>query len=247
MELKKLLGVVLYSVLLWVTGVEASSLQTPQSTLYNYHNSICQQDDFISGIGSSGTLGVLGWFFAGGTATVSSSPSINHLGLFTKNTSAVANTVSYQLLSGSQPQVLSTVPYYVTWIAELNNNDGDTIFRVGMTGGGTVSPTTGSGAYFEKAAADTNWFLVTAVGGVAVRTDSGVAVDTNWHNFKIVHVVSPTDSYAFWLDNVLVGTRTTNLPNTGVQPFTHIVNTTANAKSYNVDYFEWCVTGFARP
>lgn len=246
MELKKLISAVLCSVLLCATGVEASSLQTPQSPLYNYHNSLCQQDDFISGSTSTGTIGVLGWFAAGGTGTTTTGP-LEHPGLYTRSTSAVANTVSHVLLSGTQSQILPTAVYYSIWVNRLNNNDGDTIFRVGLTNSGTVTPPVSSGAYFEKAAADTNWFLVTMVGAVAARTDSGVAVDTDWHTFKVIHNVLPTESYEYWLDRVLVGTRTTNIPTLGMQPFSHIVNTTANAKTFDIDYFEWCVTGFARP
>lgn len=236
----------LCSIVLSSSLVQASDVTAPQIPLYNYHNSLCQQDDFISSFGGSGSTGVLGWFIAGGTGSLTSSGDINRPGTYNKSTTAAANTVSYILLGGTQPQILPTAPYFLTWINRLNNNDGDTIFRVGMTNSGTVNPPASNGAYFEKAAADTNWFLVTMVGAVAVRTDSGVAVDTNWHIFKIVHNVLPSDSYQFWLDGVLVGTRTTNLPSLGMQPFSHIVNTTANAKTFDIDYFEWCVFGITR-
>lgn len=215
-------------------------------SLYNYRNNIMLQDEFISGVTSSGTIGVLGWFSAGGTGVTIGNVEANRIGLFQKSTSAVANTVAHLLLSGTQSQIPITAIYTNVWITKLNNNDGDTIYRVGLTSGGTLNPTVSNGVFFEKAAADTNWFLVTVLGGVAMRTDSGIAVDTNWHNFKIVHNVAPVDSYAFWLDGVLVGTITTNLPNGAIQPFIHIVNTTANAKTFDVDYFEITITGFSR-
>lgn len=246
MELKKTIIGLMCSVVLWCSVVDASSIQVPQSPLYNYHNSLCQQDEFITGFGTSGTTGTMGWFIGGGTNTMNASGDINRPGITTKSTTAAANTVSYILLNGSQFQILPSAPYFITWIARLNNNDGDTIFRIGMTNSGTVSPLSSNGAYLEKAAADTNWFLVTMVGAVAVRTDSGVAADTNWHTFKIVHNVLPSESYEYWLDNVLVGTRTTNIPTLGMQPFSYIVNTTANAKTFDIDYFEWCVYGISR-
>lgn len=69
------------------------------------------------------------------------------------------------------------------------------------------------GAYFsyDRAVSGANWFCKTSDNGVRTSVDSGVAVDTNYHKFKIV--VNPTGtSVAFYVDGTLVATIVTNIP-----------------------------------
>lgn len=67
------------------------------------------------------------------------------------------------------------------------------------------------GIFFRGAFGDTNWQACTANSSTQTTTDTGVAIDTNWKEFKI-EVNSAGTSAAFYLNGSLVATNTTNLP-----------------------------------
>jgi hypothetical protein len=68
------------------------------------------------------------------------------------------------------------------------------------------------GAYFEYIrTTDVNWRYNTASNSTRTKNSSTSAVDTNWVNLKIV-VDGTTPSARFYINNVLVGTITTNIP-----------------------------------
>ncbi len=76
-----------------------------------------------------------------------------------------------------------------------------------------------SGAWFEKVAGTPNWLCSrqTVAGGAITTVDSGVAVDLNWHRFRIVWVGANADDSGasrllYFIDGVLVANVTTALP-----------------------------------
>ena len=209
-----------------------SELTSQKSALYPFHNVIELQDDFLTGGVSSGTLGSLGWFMAGGTNTGVAGEA-GAPGIFRKETSAVINTFGALLLSGTQTAIDAASLHDSLWRARLNTNDANTAVRIGYSNTCTVNPT--NGYYFEKAAADTNWFAVTNNGGVTTRTDTGIAVDTNFHYF---YVVKQSASVLYSIDSGAFTTITTNIPATDEQPCAQITNTAAANKTIDFDYFQ---------
>ena len=233
-------GVLLLLSCLYVVPVSASDLTQQQSVLYPYKSTIELQDDFLSGNASTGTIGALGWFLTGTSSLNSESANP---GFIRKDTSAVAATVSSLLLSGLQANINYQTTRTAVWLARLNTNDANTTMRIGESSGCTVSPIV-SGLYFEKLDADTNWFAVTRNAGVQTRTDTTVAVNTNFNTFTI-SIIGAGTSVIFSINGTLV-TNTTNIFPGLTSPCAQIVNSAAAAKTFDVDYFQIRLTGLTR-
>lgn len=220
----------------------SSDLIIQPSVLYPYQSTITLQDDFISGSTGSGTIGALGFGFGGGTTTTIAAET-NRNGILRRDTGAVINTIGTLILNPNTSSLFqATLPHRVLWIERLNTNDANTEIRIGAANPINTNPPT-DGEYFEKLAADTNYFCVTRSAGAQTRTDTGVAVNTVFNNFLLGRI---SGSVQFMLNNVTVCTHTTNLPSVSMNPFTQIINTAAAAKTHDHDYFELTITGLTR-
>ena len=83
--------------------------------------------------------------------------------------------------------------------------------------------------YFERLAADTNWFGVGRVSGVQTRTDTGVALIADWFNLKMRRVSDTVVAFSVnGAAEVLVSSNTPIASNTMVFGF-QIIPTTANS------------------
>ena len=83
-----------------------------------------------------------------------------------------------------------------------------TELTMGFAEANMFSPT--NSACFEITGTEGNWRARTSVGGVATTTDTGVPISlTAWHKLKIV---ATSTSVAFYVDDVLKATHTTNIP-----------------------------------
>lgn len=212
-------------------------------SIYDYRTTIKLQDDFIAGSTTSAAIGTLGWTFANGSITKLEGEA-NHPGIIRRSTGAVSGTVAtFFIYNSAQPFIPAGSSYDIVWLFRLNTNDANTTVRIG-THSMTITDPPGSGEYLEKLDADTNWFFVTRNGGTQTRTNTGVAVGTDWVTLRPVK--TGNTSVAFYLNGVLVGTSTTNLPAVGVNPAVTIVNSTAAAKTIDFDYFELDLTGLSR-
>lgn len=222
--------------------VWGSDLQIQQSKLYPYKSIIEIQDDFIGGNTISGSIGVLGWL-SNGTLTASSASTTNRMGVVQIDTTAVINTPA-RINFGQNSFVYDpSNPYSLLWALKLDTNDANTTFRFGASNPVQNNPPT-HGIYIEKLDADTNWFCVTRAGGVQTRTDSTVAVDTNYHTFTITRTSS---GVVFSIDNTSVcGTHTTNIPTTFIDPVVYIINSAAASKTATIDYFQLRIYGIVR-
>lgn len=219
-----------------------SDLRSQQNTLYPYRSSIFLQDDFLSGTTSGGNVGELGFTISGGTATIQASAA-NRLGVIRRDTSAVINTATTMPLYASSSAIDPSLSHSVFWIARVNTNDANTQLKIGSQNS-AFSLAPGEGIYFEKLDPDTNWFCVTRAGGVQTRTDSTVAVSTNFDTFFYQRNSS---GVTFKINNADVcGTHTTNIPTAFINPSVSIQNSAAAAKTVDIDYFEFILTGLTR-
>jgi len=220
----------------------ASDVSQPQSVLYPFKNSIMVQEDFLNGINTAGQIGSLGFTTAGGleTAIVGSA---NRFGIIQVDTSAVINTVASMFLNNPGTLILPANDHSVLWVSQLNTNDANTLVRIGAFESPIGNPPA-DGIYFEKLAADTNWFCVTRAAGVQTRTDSTVAVGTAYKNFKYTRNSSGVQ---FTLDQTNVcSVMTTNIPTLGLRATVELFNSAAASKTLDNDYFELRISGITR-
>jgi hypothetical protein len=234
---------VLFFVLLVCTPTRAlcSDEQIQNYILYPYQTGFSLQEDFVGALTSSGSVGNLGMGTANGTTTSPASET-SRPGLLRRDTSAVINTVtSTYLYPHSSLVFASDLPHRILWVIRLNTNDADTQVRIGAANSITGLPP-GTGIYFEKLGADTNWFCVTESGAIT-RTDSGVAVNTSFTTFEYRRTSAQVD---FLINGVQVCSNTTNLPTALFNPFTQLYNLAAASKTMDHDYFEVNVQGLTR-
>lgn len=200
---------------------------------YLYNSQVYIQDDFIFGTTSDGSVGSLGFNISG---TLTAGPLVaNRPGILTVSTGAVSGTIARLNTFGGQTRY--DVLNVTTWVFNVVTNDINTIVRAGNSSSWGTDPPT-DGAYFERLDTDTNWYCVTRAGSVsATRIDTGIASSTTYRKFT---VVTSASQVLFYIDNVLVGTQTTNIPSAGttIVPGIHIKNSAAASKSINIDYFE---------
>lgn len=99
----------------------------------------------------------------------------------------------------------------------MNNNTG-AFARFGL-GNDVVGADHTNGVYFEfDRATSTAWRIVTASSSSRTKTTTGVtATGSTWFTLKL-EVNAAATSVAFWIDGVLVGTHTTNIPTANTQP-----------------------------
>lgn len=219
--------------------VWGSDIQTRQSNLYPYQNSIFLQDDFLTGIAASGSLGTLGWNLTG---SVTAAASItNRLGFYNLSTTAVSGTLA-RINWYANNLIDPALPTALTFIVRPNHNDTNTTIRIGAYANVSANPPD-NGIYFEKLDADTNWFCITRAAAVQTRTDSSTAVGTSFANFTYVR---SSTGVAFFINGVQVCSQSTNIPTTFTSPILFIINSAAASKTMDVDYFELKITGISR-
>lgn len=220
----------------------ASTVQIQESTLYPFQSSMEISDDFMNGTQASGAIGELGWAIDGGSAN--GQPGVaSHPGMQRIDTSAVSGTQPDLFLSSSLSSTVPTDSHRVMWVGRLNNNDANTTMRHGMNDQVTTNPPT-NGIYIEKLDADTNYFCVTRNAAVQTRVDSGVAVNTNFHNMGYTRNSSGVQ---FVINGVNVcGLINTNIPTVAIRPVFTLINSAAANKTYDLDYFSLSLFGISR-
>ena len=202
-------------------------------------------DDFISGIGTSGQLGSLGFVFGGGTAAAIIAPA-GHPGTVRRDTSATISTFAYTRLllgTGVHPLIASEL-FDCIWVFRLNVNDANTRVRLGLSSDATVDAPV-SAIYLEKQGVDTSWFGTCRDASTESRTAAIAAVDTGWHKIRIRRIDAAT--VGFTIDALAEVTLATNAPGAvGVHPMTQLFNIDAVSKTLDHDFFRLRITGLAR-
>jgi hypothetical protein len=79
----------------------------------------------------------------------------------------------------------------------------------------------------------TNFTALTLDGNGNTENDTGVAIDTNWHDLRIRVVAAGIE---FWLDGRLCSTNTTNLPVEDLQPYLYVQSLMSATRDLYVDY-----------
>lgn len=195
-------------------------------------------DEFLFASTETGEIGELGWGFTNGGANLIGAPEANHPGSIARASSAVSGAVASMYPGGGGTAVAIRMDQLdeMVWIVKPTTAGADFDVRFGLFSDATANPPT-NGAYFEKLAADTNWFGVGRVSAVETRTDTTVAFAADWVKLKMRRVSATV--LAFSVNGGAEVQVTSNTPiaaNTMVFGC-QIVPTTANARTVNIDYF----------
>jgi hypothetical protein len=103
---------------------------------------------------------------------------------------------------------------------------------------GFYNATTISGCYFEYLRTNSvNWHICCAISNVITKVDTGIAVDTNFHVFK-VEINELGTLATFYMDGVVVGSIATNMPTTVLTAPGFVLNKTVGITAVNVD-LDW--------
>lgn len=205
------------------------------------------EEDFIGGSTSTLTVGEYGWQITGSaTVPVYLAAEAGAPGILRRDTSSTSGVVAVLALgaSGSGTGIHPSDTFDLTWRIRLNTNDTDTTVRAGLNCGATSGDPPADGIYFEKLAADTNWFRITRASSTETRTSHGVAVSTSFVKMRIRRKDGSTISFS--INGGAEADVTTNITTAGCRPFTHIKNSAAAAKTLDHDYFYMLVSGLSR-
>jgi hypothetical protein len=176
-------------------------------------------ETFMSG-SAAGNNGWTSTANSGVVGTNISSSSGKEIGIARLDTSTSSTSAPTLALGVSSMYFLNTVvslemKYQVsllsTAIEEFDDRSG---FHNSTT---SAAPT--NGAYFEydRATYGVNWQAVTVKASTVTRTDTGVAVAAAWVRLRIV--ATNDTSVEFYINEVLVATNTTNIPNASANAF----------------------------
>jgi hypothetical protein len=190
-------------------------------------------EEFFSGTTSNGGIGSNGWYSANPTLATDAGVA-GHPGVLKNTSSAVNGTVS-AIYSTPNYQVQLDDVFKARAIARWGTGANENKKRWGLLTAITTDGATG--VFFECLNTDTNWFAVTRNGGASTRTDTGVAFSsTAW---PLMEIRPSGTGWAFYLNNSLVATNTTNVPvgTTNVQIAFQQVST-GTAVTLEMDYAE---------
>lgn len=194
-------------------------------------------DEFLFGSTESGEMGELGWGFTNGTWTVTNAVA-NHPGIAQRTSTAAIGEVASAFIGGGGVTVplLGSQIDEQSWVILLVTASTDADYRFGFFSDVDQNPPA-HGAYFEKLAADTNWFGVNRLSAAQTRADLGVAAAAaTWFKLKIRRVNATTLAYS--INGAAEIQIATNSPEGVSLAFGfHVIPTAAAARSVNVDAF----------
>lgn len=231
------------------TGADIEILtNTDASLIAKRISEFLLRDDFMTGDATNAGVGELGWALIGGGNTQLRAGESGHPGIVRRLTGATSGTYASLMLSnviGSDGPLLVSEQFEMTFVLRPNNTGADVDYRIGLTGVPVNNPPT-NGIYFERLAADTNWFVVTRASDVQTRTDTGVAIsNAAFASFHIRRIDAST--IGFRLDSGTEITHTTNIPSgVTLNIFAAVNNNVAATRTFDLDYFSLLVAGLSR-
>jgi len=195
-------------------------------------------DEFLFGSTEAGEMGELGWGFTSGTWNLVSSAA-NHPGICRRASTAVSLAVasSYPGGGGSAVDMLFEQLNEINWVVRVPTTIASMDIRIGLANDFTANPPI-NGAYFEKLAADTNWFGIGRVSSVETRTDTGVAAAADaWVNLKLRRVSETILGFSVNGGAEIQVAGNMPIATTSLLPGFHIIPTSASARNLDVDFF----------
>ena len=183
--------------------------------------------------------GTMGFGFSGTQALAP--PEANRFGILKTTAGTTAGFFSGMRTNGGHTLKGGDYPLRFGCAIKLNSvpvSGSDTAYLLQL--GNSVN--TFSTTYIQIGAAyadnATNFTVKTRTGGTITTTDTGIAMDTNWHSFEI-HMNTDWTEAKFYIDGTLEHTQTADLPSTA--DFQYSITTRNNAVVTDIPiwYIDW--------
>jgi hypothetical protein len=208
------------------------------------YNIVELEDEFVSGLGTSGSIGSLGWLLGAGTVTngtISGAGALGHFGIINLSSGTTANVRGRIFLS---PVTINHNGLQANCYEELHflfrpNTTFSTSgsLRAGLIDYNNINTTgeTAGGIYLSTLAGDTNWFL--ACSGLS-RIDTGIPRSVDRWLLLSIKKIGNTHSFNIFVnERLILGNFRNLLSDNGFGPaFIAETNNTV-AKSMLIDYF----------
>lgn len=203
-------------------------------------------DDFHD-LSATGRIGTLGWTKGGGAGSgiAPLAALSNHPGIVQLSTGATISTAAWlQLAADATKGVVFASDTWEMEAVARGNHDSHTIVRIGLMTDPSVAIT--AGCYFEKLAADTNWFAVNMAASVSTRTDTGVSAVSGsvWRNLTLRRYGSAHTGLSIDAGQDII--IASNRPAVALVPVLYIANDNASSKTLDIDYVKLGVGGMIR-
>lgn len=201
-------------------------------------------EEFMGGALTDGSIGSLGWRTTGAGSYTVTAGFAAHPGIINLSTGTTSGTTAGLYLSpdGSTLPLIGTDRWTILFILHFNALDSSTTIRFGVGNGTTGAPT--EGAYFEHLGTDTNFFgEARTVANAATRVDTLYTPSTGggvYPTFRVRRIT--TNVIGFQVNNGTEKTITTSVgtndPELPLTPFIQVINSSAAAKTIDLDYLE---------
>jgi len=195
-------------------------------------------DDFMGNTSASGTIGQLGWALpAGATGTAAAAAGATEPGIFVLGTGATSSGW-HGINLGSGTLVGSPVMMCEWRIKIPNLNTLSDMYSCWFGLHNATTPSEPSaGYYFRYTPDDTHWVVACADGGAPNAVATTVAVDTNFHRFRIT--ADGAGVARFYIDDAQVGLITSSVPTTNRYTPNVMIRKSAGTASRTIrlDYF----------
>ena len=194
-------------------------------------------EEFLGRSVADNSIGTHGWSRNLGSSGILSSLAVNadHPQAIRLDTGTTTNsTITLYLSSASGSVIDGDKDFDLMMVVRTITIDSNTQIRIGL-GATTTGDPPNDAIYFEKLAADTNWFAVNRVASSENRVDTTVAVATGWHTFRIRRTSG--SNIAFVIDGGSDINNGSNIPTVLLSPMAQNKTTTTAAKQLDIDYY----------
>ncbi len=209
------------------------------------------EDEFVGANATSGSIGAWGWTTFGAGSAAYGATEAQHPGVFSVTSSGSGLCGMYGSPAGIGTLHLNSANFDLLSIVKaVSGSDSTSTYRVGWGNDPTVDPPQ-DGIWFEKLAADTQWFGVTSLGGTKSRS-AIVNVTVSWVRQRIVRRATGTTGFVTGslLSNQNLNAILFNLagawPTDPVSPFIQVRNSASIARTFSIDYMRQTITGMTR-
>lgn len=220
-----------------LSGLTASEVRSAVGLAAGRH--VHEVHEFLNGAGSLATATATGGTVAAQSAADATAVGVVALAMTTTAASAAGVLTGAAAIAGSSGKHRLTARAKLSVAPAVSE---DFLVRLGLLDAATAAPVDGVWFEVDRTGSATKWRVCSSAASTSTKVDTTVAFDASWHRFEVVlDGAAATPVANFFIDGVLVGQITTNLPLAAGNGFGYgagvvRVGTGTAAQSVSVDY-----------